>query len=179
MTQQHPAAPLTPEQEDLRELTRRLARVQATIADPVKATEGDATFSKRQKDGQFKQYKFADLVTVLQLVRPALSAEGLAFTQELEGTDTQVRVCTVLMYGLASRVSTWAQPMPPMPLSKSGEPLAMGQAQKIGACITYARRKSLLALLGIQDEEQDDSDLGEREERAAEKAGAGGDAGGR
>lgn len=162
--------PLTPEQQDMRELVQRLARVQAKIADPVKATAGDSNFDKKLKHGGVKEYKFADLTTVLQTVRPALASEGLAFTQELESNAAELRVCTVLMYGLASRVSVWAQPMPPMPVDRNGQPMAMGQAQKIGACTTYARRKALLAIVGVQDDEQDDHDLEEHEQAKAEKA---------
>lgn len=156
--------PLTPEQADLRELVIRLARVQAKIIDPVKLTAGDANFNKRLRDGSVKEYRFADLVTVLQTVRPALANEGIVVTQPFDSTASEIRVLTQLRYGIACIESVWLQPMPPMPVSKAGEPLPMGQAQKIGACATYARRKALLALVGVQDDEQDDPDLGTREQ---------------
>lgn len=163
-----PLPPLTPEQADLRELVQRLARVQAKIADPVKATAGDSNFDKRLKGGGVKEYKFADLVTVLQVVRPALAAEQLALTQVFDNTQSELRLVTRVLYGVAFIESVWLQPMPPMPSSKAGDALPMGQAQKIGACATYARRKALLAIVGVQDDEQDDPDLGGEREPAAE-----------
>lgn len=155
------------EQEDMRELVQRLARVQAKIADPEKLTEGDERFNKKTRAG-VKQYRFADLTTVLQVVRPALASEGIAFTQTFDDTMTEIRLSTRLLYGCAYIESLWLQPLPPMPVDRNGSPMAMGLAQVKGACATYARRKALLAIVGVQDDEQDDPDLGGEREPVAE-----------
>lgn len=94
--------------------------------------------------GQYS-YTYADLASVLEHVRPVLAAHDLVVTQDTRIEDGRLCVYTTLVH-------------------TSGETLAfgplsgpMGQTwQQVGSAITYARRYSLLAALGIAADDDDD-----------------------
>lgn len=117
-------------------LSAALAKAQAKMRDPVK----DAT------NPHFRS-RFVSLKGILDAVRPALSAEGIALTQEVdfEGDVTYVR--TVLRYGTESIASRY-----PVTCSKPTDPQAWGSA------ITYARRYSVAAMCGVAPADEDDDD---------------------
>jgi len=84
--------------------------------------------------------KYADLAAVLNAARKPLSANGLAIVQTIgEG---------VLHTRLLHTSGQWIASEHPLPMS--------GRPQEIGAALTYARRYSLSALIGIAADEDDD-----------------------
>lgn len=119
--------------ESLNELAAALAKAQAAVKGAVK----DAT------NPHFKS-KYADLASVWDACREALSQNGLSVVQ-LPGRDgTEVSVETILMHSsgqwIAGSVST---------------PVARNDAQGVGSAITYLRRYSLAAAVGIAPEDDD------------------------
>ena len=73
--------------QQISEITKALIAVQAKIKDPEKNTKG-------------YNYKYADLPSVLQLVRPVLTEHGLCVTQLLTQSDDQemIRGTTILIH---------------------------------------------------------------------------------
>lgn len=125
-----------------------LARVQRTIADPLRVKEGQARSAK---------YKYAPLDEVLSTVRSALSAEGISITQTIGllfdedghsiGADKPVPyrcLTTRLSRGNESIESRY-------PLTSQGSP------QDQGSELTYARRYSLEAICGVAATVDDDA----------------------
>lgn len=110
----------------------------------VKAQAAMNHAAKDSKNPHFKS-AYSSLASVIDAVRPALSANGLAFVQMLHTADGGVAVETVLIH-------------------ESGEQLSCGtlfipatkqDAQGFGSAITYGKRYGLQAALGIASEDDD------------------------
>ncbi len=118
-------------------LASAMVAVQKQIEDPVKNKRADA--------GRAGSYRYADLPTVLDVVRPALTANGFAVMQfpcELEGEPA---LTTVLIHTSGEWIETTVKIRP-----------ADNRPQAIGSAQTYARRYALLALCGIAADDDDD-----------------------
>jgi hypothetical protein len=121
--------------ETIGKLAEALAKAQAQI-DGAK---------KDNVNPHFKS-KYADLASVWEACREALSSAGLAVVQTVSvgaGTDRPVLVTT-----LVHSSGEWM----------SGEiPLMMTKAdmQGLGSAITYARRYGLAAIAGVSPEDED------------------------
>lgn len=89
--------------------------------------------------------KFASLGSVLNSVRPALSAHGLALKQTTERRELERVMLTEVSdaQGNAETVCEMPVVLPPEP-------------QKLGSVLTYSRRYSLLMAFGLVGEEDDD-----------------------
>lgn len=94
-------------------------------------------------------YKYADIADILKAVRPILSKNQLAVFQDIQGE----RLVTTLAHSSgATLTSTY-----PLVTDQTGR---MNNIQKVGAALTYARRYSLTALLGVAaDEDADASEV--------------------
>jgi len=90
-------------------------------------------------------YAYADLSDVLATVRPVLAAHGLTIMQTAEVTEHDAVVYTTLMHRSGQYLT--AQPVR-LPAGKT--------AQNTGSALTYARRYSVMALLGIAAGDDDD-----------------------
>ena len=88
------------------------------------------------------EYSYADLASIIAAVRPVLGKHGLSFVQLLEGEGirTELRHASG---GLIASVFPWPQ-MPANP-------------QALGSMVTYLRRYTLCALLGVAAEDDDDA----------------------
>ena len=110
------------------------------------------------KDKQGYGYKYAELSSVLDVTRPLCAKYELSVTQ-LCGTDTTgVTVETVLLHSSGE----WLSSTLSLPLCATK---GMASAQAIGSCISYGRRYSLAALVGIA---QTDNDAAAKDELAAQ-----------
>lgn len=90
-------------------------------------------------------YKYADLNTILEAIRPVLKKHGLTVAQSAVNVDSKVGVETRI-YHTSGHVEVFG------PLVLPGG----SNAQGYGSAITYARRYSLTAALGIAPDEDDD-----------------------
>ena len=91
--------------------------------------------------------KFVSLAAVLAAVRPVLSRHGVALHQPASTANGLVQVQTVFLHASGEQVSFPALAMP------IGDKMT---AQQLGSTITYLRRYSLTAALGIAGDEDDD-----------------------
>jgi hypothetical protein len=119
-------------------LATAMVAVQKQIEDPTKNKRADA--------GRAGSYRYADLPTVLDVVRPALTANGFTVMQfpcEMEGEPA---LTTILIHSASGEwIETTVKIRP-----ADSRPQAVGSAQ------TYARRYALLALCGIAADDDDD-----------------------
>jgi hypothetical protein len=101
--------------------------------------------SKRDPSKSFS-YKYADLGSVLDAVLPALHANGFALTQPVGITSLgEPVVKTTLLHESGERIESEY----PVRVADPNDP------QKVGGGVTFARRYSLIALLGLATEDDD------------------------
>jgi len=105
------------------------------------------------KDGSVR-YKYATLDTIIKTVKPTLEKYGFSYFFKTEKTETGVKVTCVLLHkdGHSEEASFDA----PVDASSYMSPI-----QQYGSAITYAKRYSFCALLGITAEEDDDAQVQE------------------
>jgi len=109
--------------------------------------KAQAAMNHAAKDSQNPHFKksYSSLASVIDAVRPALSGNGLAFVQKLHTADGGVAVETVLIHESGQEMSCGTLFIP---VSKQ-------DAQGYGSAISYAKRYSLQAALGIASEDDD------------------------
>lgn len=132
--------------EEIDKIAVALVKFQGEVESPKKSVENDAF----KKDG--KARKYADLDAIIKTVTPALSKNGL-MQQQFTGTDMEsktVHITTMLLHDSG-------QYMVGDTLILPAESYGKFNAQTIGSAITYGRRYSLSAILGIASENDDDA----------------------
>ena len=128
------------------------------IAKALVAAQAEMTAAPMNAVNPFLKNKYADLGSIIATVRPVLAKHGLAFSQLAVGEGGEVGVRTILMHSSGEFIEDAIT----LPLTdergKSG-------AQVAGSIITYLRRYSLSAILGIYADEDTDGN-GTRRNRA-------------
>lgn len=119
------------------ELAAALAKAQAAF--PVIKRDKQVTV-RSDRTGKSYSFKYAPLDAILDAVRKPLADNDLAVTQLLDGDD----IVTMLLHSSGGSL-TGRMPLP-----------NNGTVQDLGSAITYLRRYSIQALLGIAAEEDDD-----------------------
>lgn len=127
--------------EQNKELFEALANFQKNIVEPKK--DKKVQYAKRE-------FHYADLDSILRAVRPLMAEQGLSFTQIPQVQDGKVGVITIIMHCSGQFIES-----DPFLI-----PTQQQNAQGYGSCITYAKRYSLSALLGISADEDDDGNYG-------------------
>ena len=89
-------------------------------------------------------YTYADLGDTINAVRPVLVKHGLAIAQDVSRHERMIEVFTLIVHRSGESVS-----FGPMGFESGSTPQASGSA------VTYARRYSLLAALGLATEDDD------------------------
>lgn len=118
-------------------LAAALSKAQAVFPTIPKDKE---VLVKSDKGGY--KFSYAPLESITSAIRPALKANGLAFTQSVSGDS----LTTMILH----ESGEWIQ-SDPIPVK-----VASGSAQALGSGITYARRYSLVCAFGIVADEDDD-----------------------
>lgn len=117
-------------------LASAMARAFAEIEGATKAAAGQV--------GQ-QRYKYADLTSVIDAIKPALVNNGLFFTQHPEPSERGVCIETVLHHAGGES----------LPLGKLFVPANKQDAQAYGSALTYARRYALVTAFGVPVEDDD------------------------
>ena len=115
----------------------------------------DKTAKVPMKTGGSYTYKYTDLGSVLGYVRPVLAKHDLAVMQPVTSENRAVSVQTIILHK-----SGQCREFPPLVMPAGGTP------QEVGSAITYARRYSLLAALGLATEDDDGKAATEAVQRA-------------
>jgi hypothetical protein len=133
--------------ENLTELFAALALAQGEIVNAKKDTEN--TFFKSN---------YADLASVISAIREPLSKNGLAYIQLVTVRDKMVSIETILTHKAGQFLAETLD-----------LPVVQNNPQGIGSTITYGRRYSLMAMVGVAAED-DDGNAGSKGEASSEKA---------
>jgi len=122
--------------DSIAELAKALNRVQAELQP-----------AKESAENPFFKSRYADLLSVWEACRRPLAENGLAVIQTADATGNgSVALETMLVHTSGEWVSGRLE----MPLVKL-------DPQAVGSAITYARRYSLSALIGLATEADDDA----------------------
>lgn len=124
-----------------------------------KFLKAQAEFPKLQKDGENPHFRssFITLDNLLAKVLPVLNKNGLSLVQSVTSVDGVPALLTSVSDGENAVESTMLLMM------KSNDPQGQGSA------ITYARRYSLMALLGLAAGEDDDGNAANEAESARQE----------
>lgn len=120
--------------ESIKELATALAKFQGQM---ITAHKGSTN--------PFFKAAYADLATVVKTASPALAEAGLSITQLIGHLEGQTTLTTMLMHSSGEFVA-------------SEMPLLIGKqdAQGQGSAISYARRYSYMAIIGMVADVDDD-----------------------
>ena len=140
--------------ESLCNIASALARVQAEIKNPIK---------NQVNKGVQGTPKYANLEdTLSEYVRPIVTKHGISIFQPIKSDENgRVGVCTVLFHESGEFIEgDYVYCDVIVPLSKQGNKI-LTEGQATGVCITYLRRYSLNAALGINGDKDTDGSYGD------------------
>lgn len=123
------------------------AKIEQTLHSAMAAAFGEIEAATKSAPGQIGQqkYKYADLGSVIDAIKPALIQHGLFFTQHPEPTDHGICIETLLHHSGGESLS----------LGKLFVPANKQDAQGFGSALTYARRYGLQTAFGVPTEDDD------------------------
>jgi hypothetical protein len=134
-----PEPPPTPEIPAT--LAEAIVRALADLPNIVRDREANIP-GKDGKPGY--SYKYVDLATTIEKVKPVLARWGLALLQDVAGDGKTITVTTTLIH-----VSGETRTTPELGMAAGATPQATGSA------ITYARRYQAMAVLGLAPDDDD------------------------
>ena len=101
-----------------------------------------------EKNARGHKHEYADLTEVWRVARPVLANNGLAILQIFDRTETGTVLITLLTHESGQFVESR------LPL------MAVTDYHALGSAVTYSRRYSLAAILGISNDSKDDDAQG-------------------
>jgi hypothetical protein len=122
--------------ENVNELFTALAKAQGKITSASKETKG-------------YNYKYADLASVWDACRAALSENGLSVTH----IEAQNELGDILITILNHSSGQWIRSITPIRVKPSGK---MNELQDRGSVLTYLKRYALTSIVGVAPAEDDD-----------------------
>lgn len=115
------------------------------IFSALSKAQGDIRVAVKDSSNPFFKSKYANLQAVIEASRPALCKNGLAVAQQIISDDGQDYLVTMLCHSSGQWLSSKMRITP-----------AKTDVQSLGSYITYLRRYSYAALIGVYDGEEDD-----------------------
>ena len=107
--------------------------------------QGEITGALKSSKNPFFKSNYASLPDVWDVIRKPLSTHAISIVQTIEGTADQMYLMTILGHSSGQYIKSKI----PLILSKK-------TPQEMGSCITYARRYSLMAMVGVCAIDEDD-----------------------
>lgn len=140
--------------KDVRQTTAREAWFEAMseFQRRCPAIKKDATAKIVSQRGGSYSYSYATLPTILEIVEPLLGELGLSLSWRQKHEGQAVSASCVVSHKLGHQEESG---FITMPYTNDGG--RMNPAQAVGSALTYARRYSLLAILGLAPEDDDDA----------------------
>jgi len=114
---------------------------------------------KTAGSGNFK-YKYGSLPMILETIKPHMKKAGLAFTQPIVSIDGKEFINTTLFDMKTGESIVSSLELPDIKFN------GMNELQSKGSAITYLRRYSIMSILGIVTEEDDNDAQGKTEPKA-------------
>lgn len=96
-------------------------------------------------------YKYADLDTITQTIKPILHEHGIAYLQSVSGSSQEQMTLTTRIFNTKGQYIEDTAALPVITSAKNNA------AQTLGMSITYMRRYALCAMLGITSDEDVDA----------------------
>lgn len=115
------------------------------LASALSKAQGEMAPAIKDSSNPFFKSKYADLSSIWNACRDALSKNGLSIIQTVDMKEGQY----VLITTLAHSSGQWISSIFPILNDK-------GNAQGLGSAITYMRRYALSAIVGVTCDEDDD-----------------------
>jgi hypothetical protein len=134
--------------ESIQNIASALCQFQAECPAPKKTAENP----------HFKS-KYSPLEEIISTIKPHLAKNGLSFFQSTTTEGENICVTTLILHTSGEFIET-----DPLKL-----PMGKVTAQGAGSAVTYARRYSLCAALGIAAEEDDDGNGATQTPKASDK----------
>ncbi len=125
-----------------------MATMSPTIGELAKAickAQGTLQAAKRVSENPFLHSKYADLGAIWEVARKPLSDNGLSVIQTTAIDEDGMVLETMLLHTSGEYITCRL----PLMLVKANDP------QSIGSAITYARRYTLAAIVGVATEDDD------------------------
>jgi len=121
--------------ESIKELAAALAKAKGVMSG-----------AKKDSANPFFKSTYADLSSVVDAIRDAFASNGLSYVQCVEPSDKdEVRVETTLLHSSGEWIACGVLALP----------VSKHDAQGFGSALTYARRYSLSAAVGVAPEDDD------------------------
>ena len=118
----------------------------AALAAALAKAQGTMKGAVKDSANPFFKSKYADLASVVEAIRSAFSANGLSYIQTIQPSDRdEVRVETMILHSSGEWISCGVLALP----------VSKVDAQGYGSALTYARRYSLSAAVGVAPEDDD------------------------
>lgn len=111
-----------------------------------------------------KTYKYLNLATILKTIKPVFEKHGLAFSQRVTFDNTGearqvIGTVETIIFDDEEQMVACSYPF-----------FVTGDPQQVGSAITYARRYSLYAVLGIFPDKDDDGAYAKQRYETADRA---------
>ncbi len=119
------------------------------LAAALSKAQGEMQAAIKDKINPFFKSSYADLGSVWDAARPVLSKYGLCVMQTTEMTTDGSKI--IMVTTLAHTSGQWVKSFLPLNPSKN-------DSQGVGAAITYLRRYSLSAIVGVVCDDDDDGE---------------------
>jgi ERF superfamily len=119
------------------------------LAAALSKAQGEMQAAIKDKVNPFFKSSYADLGSVWDAARPVLSKYGLCVMQTTEMSADGTRI--IMVTTLAHTSGQWMKSFLPLNPAKN-------DSQGIGAAITYLRRYSLSAIVGVVCDDDDDGE---------------------
>lgn len=104
------------------------------------------------KSSQAYGYKYTDLDTIVDTIKPILHKNGIAYLQSVGGLSADCMTLTTRVFHKSGEYIEDTAALPVITSTKNNA------AQTLGMSITYMRRYALCAMLGITSDEDTDAD---------------------
>ena len=119
----------------------------ANLAKSLSIVQGKLTYAKKDSKNPFFKSNYADLESVWDACRDLLASNGLSVAQ-FPGTYSELDKTMSLTTVLLHESGEWISQEMSVPMSKV-------DAQGAGSCISYMRRYSLAAVVGVVQADDD------------------------
>lgn len=111
-----------------------------------------------------RTYKYLNLATILKTIKPVFEKHGLAFSQRVTFNNTgearqSIGTVETIIFDNEEQMVACSYPF-----------FVTGDPQQVGSAITYARRYSLYAVLGIFPDKDDDGAYAKQRYDTADRA---------
>jgi hypothetical protein len=116
-------------------------------------TEVQSCLPTMPKASQAYGYKYTDLDTITQTIKPILSKHGIGYMQSVGGLAENALTLTTRIFNKKGEYIEDTAALPTITSTKNNA------AQTLGMSITYMRRYALCAMLGITSDEDVDANI--------------------